>query len=272
MGAGASIVEKLESAGVSDDCRKFIDIFMPLCYKKKESKLLRKGAWRSVDNNGNGYVSLAETGKWIKTALLLHMMDEAKPGDRGKGSKKTKAHLGKCQVQEVKDSALLLYKRFYPCYIRGFLDAADIGKNGKVGGTKTATKDDYVQRGEFRFLCIYLCIYSLMYDAFDLVDGGSAGATKDDDRRISRDELGGVVGKFAGHPLAGLKQLGMTASYGQVDKVFGEMDADGKGKVLLKEWCEWLECEEVQHCTLIGKLLTKAEEDTFQKIDTSEAK
>merc|ERR1719155_154189 len=103
------------------------------------------------------------------------MMAEAKESDRGKGKKK---HLSKDKVQEIKDESKLLYKRFYPCYIRAFLDAADIGKNGKVGGTKTATKDDYVQRSEFRFLNVYLCIYALMYDAFSVVDGGD-GVTKD---------------------------------------------------------------------------------------------
>merc|ERR1712187_39892 len=130
---------------------------------------------------------------------------EAKASDRGKAGKTGKASLSKSEVQDVKDRAKLLYKRFYPCYIRAFLDAADIGKNGAVRGTKTATKDDYVQRKEFRFLCSYLCIYALMYDAFSVVDGGD-GVTKDDDRRISLDELKAAC-----------------------------------GKVLLSEWCAWLE-------------------------------
>merc|ERR1712164_85972 len=93
-------------------------------------------------------------------------------------------------VTEAKEKGKALYKRFYPCYIRSFLYAADIGKNKAVRGTATATTDDYVQRSEFRFLNVYLCIYALMYDAFSVVDGGTKGRTKDDDRRITKSELG----------------------------------------------------------------------------------
>lgn len=244
-----------EKNGVSDDCTRFISYFLRYCPLKKGKKL-RKEAWRSIDFNGNGYVSLAETGKWIKELLEIEMVGEAGPGDKGKGGKTSKAHPGKAAVKDAQDTAKLLYKRFYPCYIRAFLDAADIGKNGKVGGTKTATKDDYVQRHEFRHLCCYLCIYALMYDAFSVVDGGGAEITKDDDRRISLDELKKACKKFNGHPLVGAKMLGMPSSYGNVEPVFMEMDSDGKGMVLLNEWCAWLEAKEVANKTKLGKLLT----------------
>jgi len=219
---------------------------------------LRRSAWRIVDNNGNGYVSLAETGKWIQNECIMALLDEAKLSDKGAG-KTGKKTLGKKAVTAAKDEGTRLYKLFYPCYIRAFLDAADIGKNGKVGGTKTATKDDYVQKGEFRFLCVYICIYALMYDSFAIVDGGSAGRTKDDDRRISKAELEASCSKFKGHPLVGVSMLGMPSSYGNIDKIFAQMDADGKGKVLLNEWCAWLEQQEVQNNTKLGRLLTKNE-------------
>lgn len=257
MGAAASVQRASESNGVSDEAKQFIGFFLPYCAPK--DKKLRSSAWSVLDNNGNGYVSLAETGKWIKEYINLQMIDEAKEADRGKGQKMTKAHLSKGQVQDVKDESTALYKRFYPCYIRAFLDAADIGKNGKVRGTKSATKDDYVQRSEFRYLCVYLCIYALMYDAFDLVDGGTAGATKDDDRRISKAELAKACGKFKGHPLVGVAMLGMPSAYNNVDDIFAEMDADGKGKVLLVEWCGWLEQKEADNQTVLGELLNKNE-------------
>merc|ERR1712224_661871 len=152
-----------------------------------KGRAFRKAAWRIVDNNGNGYVSLAETGKWIQNQCIHSCLEEAKLSDRGSG-KTGKGHLGKAKVKKAQEEGTRLYKLFYPCYIRAFLDAADIGKNGKVGGTKTATKDDYVQRSEFRFLCVYICIYALMYDSFAVVDVGD-GITKDDDRRISLEEL-----------------------------------------------------------------------------------
>jgi len=186
-------------------------LFLIFCLSAhlSKAKKLRKAAWRVIDVNGNGYVSLAETGKWIKELLETQMVKEAGPASKGKGGKTGKQHSRSAQVKDAQDNSKLLYKRFYPCYIRAFLDAADIGKNGKVGGTKTATKDDYVQRHEFRFLCCYLCIYALMYDAFSVVDGGGAEITKDDDRRISLAELKAACSKFEGHPLVGAAQLGM---------------------------------------------------------------
>ena len=234
--------------------KKFCSYFLSYCAKNKSGKILRSEAWKVIDVNGNGYVSLAETGKWIKQLLEIQLVQEAGPNEKGKGGKTKKEHAGSAAIKDAQDTAKLLYKRFYPCYIRAFLDAADIGKNGKVGGTKTATKDDYVQRHEFRFLCIYLCIYALMYDAFSVVDGGD-GITKDDDRRISLEELKKAAGKFKGHPLVGAAQLGMPTKYGTVESLFMEMDADGKGKVLLNEWCAYLEKVEAENCTELGKLL-----------------
>jgi len=266
MGAAASVAQANETNGVSAEAKEFISYFLP--YAEKPAKKLRSSAWAVIDNNGNGYVSLAETGKWIQDFVNLQMIEEAKESDRGKGKKK---HLSKDQVQEIKDESKALYKRFYPCYIRAFLDAADIGKNGKVGGTKSATKDDYVQRSEFRYLCVYLCIYALMYDAFDLVDGGTAGATKDDDRRISITELEEAVGKFKGHPLVGVAMLGMPSAYKNVENIFKEMDADGKGKVLLVEWCQWLEQKEVENQTILGDLLIKGEEEKAEALQVQQS-
>jgi len=254
MGAAASLMKQLDTTCVTADCQKFIEMFLPFTPPKK-GRVFRKAAWRIVDNNGNGYVSLAETGKWIQNQCIHSCLEEAKLSDRGTG-KTGKKSLGKKKVRAAQDEGTRLYKLFYPCYIRAFLDAADIGKNGAVRGTKSATKDDYVQRNEFRFLCVYICVYALMYDAFAIVDGGSAGRTKDDDRRISKAELESSCRKFKGHPLVGVGMLGMPSSYGNIDKIFTSMDADGKGKVLLNEWCAWLEEQESKNNTKLGRLLT----------------
>jgi len=262
MGAAASISSVGETNGVSEDCKLFISYFLRYC--PVEAKGLRTAAWKSIDFNGNKYVSLAETGKWIEQVLQIQAVGECKAEDKGKGGKTGKSHPGKKAIQDAQGNAKLLYKRFYPCYIRAFLDAADIGKNnGKVKGTKTATKDDFVQRKEFRFLCCYLCIYALMYDAFSVVDGGGevAEITKDDDRRITLDELKAACGKFKGHPLVGAKLLAMPGSYGNAESIFKQMDTSGGGKVLLSEWCAWMEEKECANKTELGRLLAEAEED-----------
>lgn len=259
MGGAASIERALNDAVVSADCKKFIELHLAYTPLTARGKTLRREAWKCIDVNGNGHVSLAEVGKWIQESAKLHEVQEAKASDKGKG-KTGKAHLSKTEVQNAKDEGIRLYKLFYPVYIRAFLDAADIGKNKKVRGTKTATTDDYVQRGEFRYLNVYLCIYALMYDAFAKVDGGSAGRNKDDDRRISESELKAAAGGFKGHPLLGVKMLGMPESYGNISTIFKAMDADSKGMVLLKEWCEYLEGIEIEHATKFGKLLAYADD------------
>jgi len=242
----ASIAKSAEGA-VSQDCLTFCAPFIPLCLGKpsdptdteivrasREAKKLRGQAWRCLDNNGNGHVSLAETGKWIQDTLINHL-----------GSK---------------DEGIRIYKAFYASYIRAFLDAADYGADKKVKGTKTATTDDYVQRNEFRLLIAYLCIYATMFDAFAKVDGGGEGTTKDDDRRISKDEWTAALSKgaFKGSPLTGLTQAQSNPQNGAA--IFAEMDADGKGMVLLKEFCEYCEKKEAGAKTDMGKLLRAGED------------
>jgi len=254
MGAAASIPNVADLKGcVSEEAKLFISMHLPYTVKNEVGKKLRDEAWKAIDNNGNGHVSLAETGGWIVKSLKANFLAAGKL-ERGTG--KTSSTSLKAVCEDAKEKGEALYKLFYPCYIRAFVDAADIGKNKAVRGTATATTDDYVQRSEFRFLNVYLCIYALMFDGFAKVDGGSAGRTKDDDRRISKAELGAACSKFKGHPLLGLKMLGMPGSYGNLDDIFGQMDADGKGMVLLNEWCLWLEKKESEHKTELGVLLT----------------
>jgi hypothetical protein len=57
-----------------------------------------------------------------------------------------------------------LFDLFRPCYIRAFTDAKDYkADSGAVlEGTKSATADDFVSKGEFRLFCAYLSIYASM--------------------------------------------------------------------------------------------------------------
>jgi hypothetical protein len=59
-----------------------------------------------------------------------------------------------------------LWRAYRPMFIHAFNDAADSTADAQVKGTKTATSHDYVQFKEFRLLCVYLCIYAKMFDAF----------------------------------------------------------------------------------------------------------
>jgi len=212
----------------SDEFKSFKDVFGGLSKTSKESKKLRDTGWNQADPNGNGHCSLAELDSWVKDSLV------AKKGD---------------------DEGDTVWKRFRPSYIRAFNDAKDVMKNKKI--STSSDLDDYVQKREFRCFVAYLVIYAEMYDAFSLLDGGGEGVSKDDDRKISIDELKAGIGKLESFSFIGLDGLDDSMAEG----LFAQMDADGKGSVLLVEWCRFIEKAEQAEQTEIGKLLNIGDDD-----------
>jgi len=240
-----------EDSHTSKELFLFIYCFQDLCAKPKSakgshSKTLRVSAWQLLDFNGNHIVSLAETGKWVGERLINFFADQDNKA-MGVGAEEAK----------------LLYKRFYPCFIRAFLDAADFGAatkvtqkgGGKVYGNTKTTGDDYVQFREFRLLCTYLCVYAAIYEAFGNVDGGGKGIDATDDRRISKDEWSTNGQLLKGHPLLSLS----ISANGDPSMIFDAMDGDGKGKVLLAEFSTYIEDYEFSLKTRWGKLLNAGE-------------
>lgn len=229
MGSASSIVDKIENdQSCSKDCITFLECFEGLIGTDKKSKAARVQGWRALDNNGNGHVSLAETGKWIQDSLINYT--------------------------ESKETGTRIYKAFYRSYIRAFKDAADASADKAIkGGKKKLSTDDYVQKVEFRLLNAYLCIYAMMFDHFSLLDGGTGGIDKNDDRKISPDELKKGAGKFKKSPFVATKILALGKE--SLDTAFKQMDADGKGAVLLVEFCNWVKAAEIELDTPFGKLL-----------------
>jgi len=229
----------------------FIYAFQKMCgttsscgdEKGKLSKIARSAGWKVLDNNGNGIVSLAESGKFIQDHLQLYYTSDE--SDLGVSA----------------DEAKALYKRFYPCFIRAFLDAADYGPATKITGTnnryatKTADGDDYVQFSEFRLFLTYLCIYGTIFEAFANVDGGGVGVDVTDDRRVTLEEWTTHAHEMTGHPLL---SLAVSATLPAAD-IFRAMDGDGKGKVLLGEFSSYVEDFEFDLKTRWGKLLNAGE-------------
>jgi len=136
-------------ASASPDYFDFAKCFEPLADDSDEATALRKSGFRLADPNGNGLCSLAE----IETFVLQTLM-KAYPKD-----KKKKDHRGH-HLERGRD----LFDAFRPSYIRAFNDAKDYKKDdGKfIEGTKKATNDDFVSKGEFKILNAYLCIYAAM--------------------------------------------------------------------------------------------------------------
>jgi hypothetical protein len=207
----------------------FNKCFESLAGKESSAKDNRKKQWACADPNGNGYLSLAEVDSWILKRLLSYQKID-------------------------KEQATHIWKAFRPAFIRAFTDAADAMPDKTVAGTETATTNDYVQRGEFHLLCSYLLIYVGLFDAFACIDGGSAGTTAEDDRRISPEEWAAHHCKLSEHAqiFVGLANIDESNQ----DAVFAAMDGDGKGMVVLKEWCEFLKGKEQEAGTAMGRVLS----------------
>ena len=210
-------------SGVSDDAVDFVDCFRALAQKNEAGLQLRKKEWLHIDSNGNGIVSLAEADKWIKDILNAKCVDEE--GER-------------------------IWSRYRKSYGHAFNRAKAISQEISVAGASSkTTTDDYIDKKEFRLFIGYLCIYAVMFDAFQLIDGGSKGISEDDDFRIELDEWLNGYERVKDHSLVGLMGVSDPKS------VFSKMDSDGEGMVLLGEWCKYLASKEVEKKTALGILL-----------------
>jgi len=224
MGAASSVV----GSGATDDCKKFVDCFIGLSQKGEENKAARRQSWMACDYNGNGYCSLAEVDGWVKKTL---------------------------QFDEGTDEGDRLWDLFRPCIIRAFNDAKDVAPEREMKTSGDATSDDYVTKHEFRILNAYLCIYGTVWDAFNMMDGGSAGTTAEDDRRINLEEWTNGYEKVANHGFVGLAKIADESTEDSVESVFNEIDTNGGGFILLNEFAAWIATKETEAETQIGFLL-----------------
>ena len=92
----------------------------------------------------------------------------------------------------------------------------------KSTSKKGYNADDYVSKGEFRFLLKYLRTYFELWVAFDRIDTG-------DDRRVSHAEF------MAAKPM--LVKWGIDMS--NPEQQWCEADRDGGGQILFIEFCDW---------------------------------
>ena len=131
---------------------------------------------------------------------------------------------------------------------------ADTGKI--LEGTKKATNDDFVSKGEFRAFNAMLVVYASMYDAFSKIDGGGGGRIGDD-RKIDLSEwMAGYKG-VTGYGFVAFQSLSDDES---AKAVFAKMDDNGGGVVILEEFCTFLKNAEVSADTEMGRTLAEDEE------------
>jgi EF-hand domain pair len=103
-----------------------------------------------------------------------------------------------------------------PVLIRAFYAAKDKVKSNK------SYADDYISKGEFRFLLKFLRQYYEYWVAFDRVD-------TDHDRRLTYKEFLQSASK--------LEQWGIDMS--DPESIWREVDRNGGGKILFDEFCDW---------------------------------
>jgi hypothetical protein len=140
-----------------------------------------------------------------------------------------------------------LFKLFRPSYIVAYNGAKNLKSNAK------GNDDDYINFAEFRVLNVYLCIYAGMLDAFSTIDGGGSGVTEDDDRRILKNEW---LKGYLHVKTSGFVGLGKLKDNDAALAAFDVMDANNSGKVLFRDFCNYLSAAEVDAGTKMGFLFS----------------
>jgi len=212
----------LPSKRASADLIDFILAIQPFAEKTKDCQKLRKQTFKSIDVNSNGKCSLAAISQHVRSVLY-------------------KEH-GKVRGEELFD----LYR---PTYIRAFTAAKTITKSDD------SEDENYINYPEFRILNAYLCVYAGMGDVFFKIDGGGAGVSEDDDRRVELAEWVKAYSEFPESSFVGLRGIENDED---ATTAFNEMDEDGKGMVLLSEFCDFIRTKEVDNKTPLSELLQPA--------------
>jgi hypothetical protein len=91
------------------------------------------------------------------------------------------------------------------------------------------------------------------FDAFSKIDGGGAGRSKTDDRRMDLAEFQAGFAGVNDHGFVGLQGI---SSKEEAAEVFKKIDDNGGGIVLLDEWSFFLKNCEIAADTALGKILS----------------
>ena len=204
----------------SKNLKEFIKSIQPYTEKTAEGKKLRKIGFGKCDMNGSGECSLAEVDGFVLTNLKSDY--GPKLGEK-------------------------LFKTFRSSYIVAYNGAKDLKANAK------GNDDDYINFAEFRVLSVYLCVYAGMLDAFATVDGGGAGVSADDDRRIGTKEW---MKGYAHIKTTGFVGLAKLHDDDDARAAFQLMDADNSGRAIFSDFCNYLSAAEVDAGTKLGGLFS----------------
>ena len=199
----------------------FLKIFQPYAEKNANGLKMRKKGYSKADSNGSGQCSLAEVDRFVMSTLK-------KEYDPKKGKK--------------------MFQTYRPSYIVAYNGA----KNLKSNNSDTGSDEDYINFPEFRILNVYLCVYAGLFDAFSTIDGGGAGVSGEDDRRIGEKEWMDGYTKLTSTGFVGLDEL---SDEGEATALFEKMDPDKSGKALFSDFCDVISELEIDEGSDLGQLL-----------------
>ena len=105
-------------------------------------------------------------------------------------------------------------------------------------------------------LPVTVFLHSLHEDAFAKIDGGGEGRDANDDRKMTPEEWMEGYKKVKGYDFVCLDGVENDE---QAKEMFGKIDENGGGIVLLIEFCDYIKATEIAAGTQKGKLLNAEE-------------
>jgi len=210
--------------GASDDLRDFLSVFSPLVNKTAEGHELRINGFKAAKSNFIDLCSLTNLEHFIKKILNTNFKS-----NRG----------------------IYLFDYFRYTFIFAFNAAKAIDSSTD----RIDDAEEYVSFSAFRLFNAYLCLYATMYDAFCEIDSCEVcHEKKKGDGKIKASEWLQRYKRVNKHGFIAIHKI---KGDNHAKNEFKSMDKDGLGKVLLKEWCDFLTFAEIENNTELGKLLSK---------------
>lgn len=113
-----------------------------------------------------------------------------------------------------------------PVLIRAFQAAKDTSKGKKRPTRSGLSRDDYVEKDEFRLLLVYMRQYFEYFVAFNRIDVNM-------DQKLSLEEFRLAVQEGT------LEKYGVHVKEEEIENVFGSIDGNEGGSILFDEFCHW---------------------------------
>eukprot|EP00939_MAST-03C_sp_MAST-3C-sp1_P003160 g3160.t1 len=209
-----SISETLKKSPMSSRASiKIAVAFESLGVNTDEGRATRTQSWMVLDRSGDGRASYSETIAWVRKTLI--------------------AFAGEFEGEK-------LFKKYYTSFVHAYSDAKQsvVAKN-----THGDFNRDNLQRSGFKRLCVNVCIYAAMYDAFGMLNDDEIDDEETDIARFSdRLEDAGSASKSCVKFVRAFEGLGADTDEGRATRTQSWMvlDRSGDGRASYSETIAWV--------------------------------